>query len=196
MASSLIGSDILLLLLLSGPIAVGKSAVARELVENHAFKSIRSGAYLKELAAGQGANNSRAALQQLGDKMDEKTDYRWLVDDVAVTAVNSNPRQVRWLVDSVRKKRQVDHFRTQFGRSVLHVHLVASEAVLRERYTRRLSTGGGAGDDTSYENAIAHTNETSARALIDIADIVIDAAQTAPAKAAKTILIRSRQRGE
>jgi len=182
-----------LLLLLSGPIAVGKSAIARELVEVHSFQTIRSGAYLAELAARLGRQISRAALQQLGDTMDEQTDYRWLIDNVAVAAVEANPRHERWLLDSVRKRRQVDHFRARFPDSIFHVHLTAAEHVLRERYTRRLSAGAEYSGDTSYETAVAHPNELAAHSLIDIADVILDVSQPSPSELAATILMRSNE---
>ena len=176
------------LVLLSGPVAVGKSAVARELIAGHRFQSIRSGSYLAGLAVQQGHDRSRAALQKLGDELDKKTDYRWLIDEVTIAALQQNPSHVRWLLDSVRKKRQIEHFRTQFEDSVFHVHLTAPKSVLPERYTRRLSAGGEYSGNTSYDAAIAHPNETSARSLIDIADLVIDVSQTLSSEAAARVV--------
>jgi hypothetical protein len=189
-----IGSDMPLLLLLSGPVAVGKSSIAHELVERHGFQIIRSGAYLAEVAAREGRQGSREALQQLGDALDQQTDYRWLIDDVTAAALHANPSHVRWLLDSVRKKRQVEHFRIRFERSVFHVHLTAMEAILRDRYRRRLSAGAEYVGDTAYEAAIAHPNETCARGLITIADFVVDISQTPPPEAAAKILTRSIER--
>jgi cytidylate kinase len=76
------------LLLLSGPIAVGKTAVRDELVANHRFDYVRSGRYLTEMANKHSLTVGRTSLQDLGDQLDEATDFRWLLDDVIVPALN------------------------------------------------------------------------------------------------------------
>lgn len=162
------------LILLSGPLAVGKSSVAAGLIESGAFLRIGSGSYLLKLAAERGLRTDRAALQTLGDRLDSETDYRWLVDDVAVPTIAGRPLHSQWLVDAVRKHRQVEHFRARFGASIYHLHLVASDEVLRRRYEARAAAGGEYAAGTTYDLAIAHPNEVASRALLDIADQVID----------------------
>jgi cytidylate kinase len=176
------------IVLLSGPIAVGKSGVATVLTNQFGFVGIRSGPYLREIATRQGEGHSRAELQQLGDALDEKTDFAWLVDDVAAGMLNQSPEQERWLLDSVRKERQVIHFRDRFGTAVLHVHLTAAENVLRARYEARLATGGEYVGNTPYSAAIAHPNEISSRALIRIADYIVELDRTSSEEAALDIL--------
>jgi adenylate kinase family enzyme len=63
------------LILLSGPIAVGKSALAKELIADHRFKRISSGAYLTEAAKINNLDQSRRGLQELGDSLDLESDY-------------------------------------------------------------------------------------------------------------------------
>ena len=75
-----------LLLLLSGPVAVGKSGVANTLIKSHGFTSIKSSTYLRSKAASDGLNESRTVLQEAGDRLDSETDFKWLIDDVAVPA--------------------------------------------------------------------------------------------------------------
>ena len=60
----------------------------------------------------------RLILQDLGDSLDVATDYRWLIDDFARPAIELNPDQGRWIVDAVRKTRQIQHFREAFGDAV------------------------------------------------------------------------------
>src|SRR5437879_5325999 len=115
-----------ILLLFSGPIAVGKSEIAKVLIGKHQFRSLGSGSYLREYASSKGLAASRAALQRLGDSFDEQTDYRWIVDDIAIPNITANPEQAFWLMDSVRKTRQVQHFKDAFGATVLHAHFIAS----------------------------------------------------------------------
>lgn len=184
-------SDVKLLVLLSGPVAVGKSSVATELVRDYNFGRISTSPFLAAIAAEQGVEKNRTSLQEIGDALDDQSDYRWVVDDVAAVAIDSNPSIGSWLVDSVRKGRQVQHFRARYGVNVLHVHLNATEALLRERYQFRLSTIGDSINNTPYSIAIQHPNEVSARKLIESADVVIDVADLATAEIAAEILTQS-----
>jgi hypothetical protein len=101
------------LLLVSGPLAVGKSTIATELVDLYEFFRIRSGAYLSNLADRLKLDGSRFGLQCLGDKLDSETDYRWLITDVAEPTILAYPEVKYWLLDCVRKERQVTHFRNR-----------------------------------------------------------------------------------
>lgn len=183
-----------LLLLLSGPVAVGKSAVANELARASDFRGIKSGKYLADLARHRGKGTDRTSLQCLGDQLDQDTDYLWLVDDVATAAINAEPTVHKWLLDSVRKKRQVEQFRMRFSASVFHAHLTAPEIVLKQRYDSRLSAGGEYLGNVPYEIAVNHPNEVSARDLNCMADCVIDVASVRPEEAARVILDLANQR--
>lgn len=160
--------------LLSGPIAAGKSTIADLLIRQHGYVSIRSGAYLRGLAITLGLDASRRGLQDLGDRKDEETDYAWLIDDVAVPLIEARADTRTWLLDCVRKPRQIDHFRVRFPQQVVHVHVTAPEQELRRRYDERLAQGAEYLGATAYETAITHPNEQQARALVSLADIVID----------------------
>lgn len=176
------------IVLLSGPLAVGKSAIRNELVSRHGFSYLRSSEYLRAVARSNGIATDRLGLQTLGDDLDRRTDYRWLISDVAQQAINGAPTQALWVVDAVRKRRQVEHFREAFGRVVYHVHLTAPDTVLRARYYRRQSEQESHTESTSYEMAIDHENERAARALIEDAELVIDVVDRAAAEVVKVIL--------
>ncbi|UGV25054.1 hypothetical protein E0H22_04800 [Rhodopseudomonas boonkerdii] len=176
------------LLLISGPIAAGKSAIAANLIEQHGFLSIRSGGYLKELAESKGIGSSRADLQVLGDELDAATDYRWLIDDIAAKIFEKNQQQDFWLFDSVRKHRQVLHFKNAYKKETLHVHLTAPESILKQRYEKRSDTGGEYSGATPYGLARIHPNEIASRSLIEIADFIFDVSQTPPEKTATEII--------
>lgn len=161
-------------LLLSGAVAAGKSATAKVLVDEHAFRGIRSGTYLLKQAQAAGLDASRRGLQELGDSKDVETDFGWLIDEVACPLIDSEPLQRSWLLDCARKEQQVEHFRRRFPGQVVHVHLIAPEAELRRRYDARLAKGGEYLGGTSYDEAVSHPNEAAARALSTIADVVLD----------------------
>lgn len=172
-----------IILLLSGPVSVGKTTLRDLLLANYGFGAIRSSSYLREVAAKRGGGTGRLDLQELGDRLDVQTDYRWVVDDVAAPAIDVSPATSRWLFDAVRKLQQVEHFRDKFGPSIFHLHLDAPEEVLRARYERRLAEQNEplAG---AYDRAIAHDNERKSRALVHVADAVV---QTHPAEGSEVL---------
>jgi adenylosuccinate synthase len=129
-----------------------------------------------------------------GDRLDDETDFKWLIDNVAVPAITANKDNDWWLLDSVRKKRQVDHFRDRFGKWVFHVHLVARESIVEERYSRRLIAGHEMGN-VSYATTIAHANERSSRSLVDIADFIVDLGSASSEAAASSIVKKWNERG-
>ena len=94
--------------------AVGKTAVADALTQTFQLRKISSGGYLRLIAAERGLPDTRAGLQELGDLLDEYTDFAWLVEPVAATNIKSAPEQLDWFVDAVRKPAQVSHFRAKF----------------------------------------------------------------------------------
>lgn len=162
------------LILLSGPVAVGKTSVANSLTSHLGFERVRSGTFLQNKAKELGSQADRASLQALGDKLDDETDYRWIVDDVAAVAIRNNISQNSWLIDAVRKDKQVEHFRSTFGNVVLHIHLIADECSLKDRYEKRLASGGEYDGKIQYEEAILHPNEQASRSLKSCADLVVD----------------------
>ena len=176
------------LVLLSGPVAVGKTTLREQLVSLYGFDYVRSGRYLLNMARELRREGTRSELQNLGDDLDAKTDFRWLLDDVALPGFRSNPTIENWLVDAVRKSRQIEHFRDTFGEAVVHVHLTAPEIVLRTRYEARRATSDGTGDQTPYERAVAHPNEVASRSLIDSSDSVIDMSNVTPEEAAHRVM--------
>jgi adenylosuccinate synthase len=178
---------------LSGPIAVGKTAVADALTRLFGFRKISSSQHLRRLAAARGLPDTRETLQRLGDALDEGTNFSWLVDEVATSQVAADPSQREWFVDAVRKPEQVKHFRATFD-SLLHVHLTAPEEVIKGRFERRSRQGDNATDAGSYEKAIAHPNEQASRSLGAIADLTIDLGEDSSADAARHIANQDRGR--
>ena len=156
------------IVLLSGPFKAGKSTVAGELVHCFGYLKISSSDYLRSLNPGVeqlDIAQARLLLQESGDALDRQTDFRWVVDPVATSAVASAPDTCTWLFDAVRKRRQVEHFREKFGSAVMHIHLTAPDDILR---TRSGLT------ETAYSTAVAHSNEVNSRSIVDMADRVFD----------------------
>lgn len=176
------------LLLISGPIAVGKSAIANELIQGHGFHAIKSSPYLRAKLKAAGLQDSRTNLQDVGDRLDHETDFTWLIRDVASPLLTRNSDVDRWLLDAVRKVRQVEHFRATYGDSVHHVHLTASEDVLKERYETRRAASPDPLTIQAYEETIEHPNERASRSLQEIAQTIVDVEHTTPQQAVTQIL--------
>ena len=172
------------ILLLSGPVASGKSCVAELLKSKHAFKKVSTGEYLTKLAKERGKQGGRTLLQEMGDELDIETDYTWPVDLAMQQMAGAGGD---WLLDAVRKERQVFHFRQRFGLKLFHAHLFAPEHILAQRYKERLANRTKSDDDIPYEVAIQHSNERAARALINIADLKIDTNDLSSEDAAQRI---------
>ncbi len=194
MGSNSTGSDIKVLLLLSGPIAVGKSSIAHHLISEYGFKSIRTGSFLRAMAEARDMKADRTSLQNLGDLLDLETDFWWVVDRVALPEVAREQDQERWLMDSVRKRKQVLHFKARFGEAVRHVHLLASEDVLRQRYSDRIRSGQEYSGAVSYEDATMHPNEIETRSLCDVAEIVLDVSSLSASDVAKSVVEKLAER--
>ena len=147
----------------------GKTHIANALQQLHQFQPISSGAFLRSYGGGTQKRLSRTDLQNLGDALDVQTDFRWVVDDVARPAISAAYSIQNWLLDAVRKAKQIEHFKDVFGESVRHIHLTAPEKVLRARYLAR-----GDFKEQDYLNARAHPNEVAARSLYAYADATFD----------------------
>lgn len=171
------------LLLLSGASGAGKSAIAKELEYSFQFRRISSSGYLRSYGQSLSAVGEKHQLQELGDRLDDETDFTWIVDEVAAPTVDRAPEHSNWLLDAVRKPRQVLHFRRRFGPHIRHIHLTAPEAVLEQRYNERAKPG-----DTPYAEVIVHSNEITARSLGSVADHTFDTSALSPADIAQRIM--------
>lgn len=169
------------LILLSGAVASGKSSVAKLLQEEYRFSRVSTGSYLQTLAKQRGLAFDRVTMQDLGDTLDMETEFTWPVT-VAMVQMVERPSD-RWLLDAVRKRRQVHHFRARIAARILHIHLTAPERILRSRYEARLAAGEEYGDGSPYYEFVQSANEIESRSLIEIADLSIDTSVTSPDEA-------------
>jgi adenylosuccinate synthase len=154
-------------ILLSGPVASGKTTLAELLVrryEHHLFKT-------RELIGSlTGTEPAREQLQDAGERLDRKTKGVWVADALE-RVVAGLPEGVTVIVDSVRIKSQIEAIRNAYGPRVIHVHLNAPRSILARRYLNR---SGPVTELASY--AAVRKNETESRIeeLQESADVVID----------------------
>ncbi|HMJ85085.1 MAG TPA: adenylosuccinate synthetase [Vicinamibacterales bacterium] len=150
------------LVVLSGHIGAGKTTLADALVVGHDFKLIKT----RELLSEELKTSGRLNLQLGGEKLDRRTHGAWLAQALlSKLFALDDPSNV--VVDSVRIPEQVDQLRIAFGSRVIHVHLLASEALRRSRYAQR-------GDAEAFNRVMSNRTESRVDRLAETADIVID----------------------
>lgn len=176
------------LVLLSGAVGAGKTSIAGLLEKGRGFSRVSTSGHLKAIAAQRGMIVNRISMQDLGDQQDIETDFTWPV--TVALAQMAERLGTRWLLDAVRKRRQVHHFRERMAGSILHVHLRAPEEVLRVRYQARQAAGDEYGDPSPYDEFVQRPNEIESRSLVDIADLCFDTSITSSTDAVQEIIDR------
>ncbi len=161
-----------LILVLSGPIASGKSSLCQDLIDRFGFIQFKTNELLKRLASGK-IESEREALQKFGDNLDKKTKGSWVRDGL-MNSIESMPSDIEsmFVVDSVRIEEQIEAMRTAFGYAVVHFHLTAPLEVLTARFNQRKKKSFR--EASSYEQVQKNATEKNTGKLEKIADVVID----------------------
>lgn len=161
--------------LISGHICTGKSALTRRLGQQFGFHLMKTSTYLSNVAPEMGFERNRIGLQNLGDKLDIDTRGKWVLDllseQIAARAGTAN-----FVVDAVRIPQQVEHVRSKFGLRVVHVHLTAPIEELERRFEERKSQAERRERDALLTFAEANLNKTEkdVESLREEADLCID----------------------
>ncbi|WP_461512007.1 adenylosuccinate synthetase [Rhizobium mongolense] len=154
------------IIVLSGPIAVGKTAFSDELMRRYPCEKVSTRKYILKVKQ---VPNERKALQEAGAALDRETGGAW-VSEAASEAVLP-PDKKYLLIDSARIPGQVEFLRERFGReNVHHIHLTAPQDILKKRFDERLAH---LGETSSYEEARADQTEAEVERLELIADVVV-----------------------
>lgn len=159
------------LILVSGPIASGKSELARRLESNHGAHCFRTKDWILRRAPDTPEN--RVAMQKAGAKLDERDNGRWVLDSL-VKELHSGDGIERGpilVIDSVRIAGQVEALRAAYGSRVVHIHVTASADVLRRRYEERRRKRPG---EPHYDIVRKHPTEKQVGTLAESADAVIN----------------------
>ncbi|MCK8780776.1 adenylosuccinate synthetase [Rhizobium sp. NTR19] len=154
------------IVVLSGPIAVGKTAFSDELMRRYPCEKVSTRNYILRVKQ---VSDERKALQQAGAELDMETNGSWVADAVSVGMSDTSKSFL--LVDSARIAGQVRALRDRFGAdNVHHFHLTAPHDVLERRYRER----AGVGDQVAtYTEAKADVIEAEVDKLAAIADVVV-----------------------
>jgi adenylosuccinate synthase len=161
------------IIVLSGPVGVGKSTLATALVARFDVTHFRTQQFIR---ARKGATLERRALQKAGEALDKETRGAWLAQELT-QPVTELPAGARVLVDAARLTTQIEAIRKAFGPNVVHVHLTAPAAELAKRYASRK---GGLNELSTYEGVRADKTEAQVETLAKGADLVIDTSRSTP----------------
>lgn len=159
---------------LSGPVASGKSTLAQSLVDRFHFVRVRTHELIRTLKPE--VPLERKPLQDAGEALDRDTGGTWLSRGLEARLAQE-AEGVSVVVDSVRIKGQIDAVRDAYGPIVTHVHLTASVEDLAERYRTRRSD---LGEFPSYDAVRADPTEAQVESLHSFADVVIDTVRSSP----------------
>lgn len=159
-----------LILILTGPIASGKSELTAALEQRFGFYTLKTNELLKDLAAQQ-FEQTRGSLQAFGEALDTRTKGAWVRDGLT-NLIDTLPAESMVVVDSARIAGQIDFIRAAFGLRVLHAHLTAPPDVLERRFKRPRTKAFR--EAHSYDEAKRDPTEQQVETLAEVADIVID----------------------
>src|SRR5689334_13856392 len=113
------------ILAISGPIAVGKSSVIKELECRFRAHRVSTRSFIQSIL---GSKAERTSLQAAGEQLDQSTGGKWISDSLKKLERSFGSNAIV-IVDSVRIEKQVEHLRQAFGNRIVHVHLSASDEV-------------------------------------------------------------------
>jgi adenylosuccinate synthase len=144
--------------LISGHICTGKTDLANRLENEFGYHVVRTSELILAQAKKRQLKTDRLSLQELGDKLDEETGHKWLLDAVT-EAAKALPAEQPIVVDNVRTWDQLECFRQQHDFAVNHTHLyVLDPMILEKRFNDRVAKRGSKNSET-YTDADLIKNE-------------------------------------
>lgn len=167
------GDVVAVVVALSGPVASGKSTLARLLAERWDAEIVSTREEIQQISRERGHSLSdRRGLQEFGDSLDHETQGRWVAE--AAERQSLVGRRLL-IIDAVRIQDQVKALRESFGRALVHVHLETTDrAELARRYRVRREQGGPIAELDSYDDVTRNVTEARINELGDHADVVLD----------------------
>ena len=165
------------IVLLSGSISSGKTALSTRLKEQFGFHVLKTKEVIQSLARqklGKEVESERRAMQKFGEGLDKETKGQWVRDALArlIRDPGAAGPEALVVVDAVRILEQIRAIRQAYSFSVVHVHLKAPSEVLTDRYERRHVAGFQ--ELASFTEAEKNKTERRVKQLEDAADFVID----------------------
>jgi adenylosuccinate synthase len=164
------------IVLLSGPIASGKTSLAAGIETAFGATTFSTGDLLAA-RLGDSPGRLRAAQQDEGDALDVSTKGRWVGEELA-RAIQPLQDDALVVVDAVRTAEQIESVRQLFGPRAAHIHLIGPPTELARRY--RKSARARRDGAKSYAEATQNQTEQQVEQLRHVADAIIDTARATP----------------
>lgn len=159
------------IVLISGPICSGKSALVRKLQKQHGAEVVKTkDLILKKLPR---TKPERLPLQRAGQRLDKADKGAWVAEALQQTIDETTSGRTPgglFVVDSVRIRGQIDAIRKAYGTEVHHIHLTATEDELKTRYEKRKRQEDA---DVDYDTLKKNRTEKKIEELEPLADIVV-----------------------
>lgn len=171
--------------LVSGAICSGKSALVEQLREKHGAMVIKTkDLIIRKLPK---IKIERRSLQRAGEKLDKDDGGQWVAEalqrEIDANSQRPTPSGL-YVVDCVRIEGQVNAIRRAYGPEVFHIHVKADPKVLKQRYLDRSRA-----DDAvlEYEALTKNRTERNIESLAELADVVVDTGRCSAA----SVLVRA-----
>jgi len=164
------------IVLLSGPIGVGKSTLTESLQRIYQARIVKTRELLDlEARLRLVQLNTREEYQAFGDNLDREDGGRWVADALAEVLKKETSNLI--VVDAVRIQDQIRAVRERYGYAVFHLHLTANEADLKNRFENRITKFREA---STYEASQENLTEKGVWKLASIADAVVNTSLCEP----------------
>jgi adenylosuccinate synthase len=133
-----------IILALSGEICTGKTTLSNRLQEFYGFKPCKTkeGIRIQSRKILKRSDPDRKDLQSVGEKLDKKTNGRWVLDFFQEQYSSTFEQDDYFVIDSIRIIDQIKYLREAYSYIVFHVHLEADPNSLRDRYLSRYGLQG------------------------------------------------------
>jgi dephospho-CoA kinase len=141
------GSDVCLVVGVSGPIAAGKTLASRYLEENF-FSYARFSAVIDDMLREADLPMDRSHRQAMGEQVNRSPGQRWLCREL-LRRVSDDARLI--VIDGLRFPEDHAFFVEWFGPRFLHLHVTATRGTREARY---IQAGGAAKDFRAAESAL------------------------------------------
>jgi len=160
---------------ISGHICTGKSELGRRLQDQFGYHLIKTSDILRRIANERGMESTRRALQALGDELDVETKHEWVLTASLASATAINPTKPI-VIDNIRTREQLEHFRRRHDLAVIHAHLWAGREELERRFKKKNADAGA--EAASYTDADLIKHEGDILAFKSDADVRINTERT------------------
>ena len=159
------------IVLVSGPVCAGKSALVSQLQDKHGARVLKTKDLILQISPK--TKVERRTLQLAGQRLDNADGGEWVakaLQQLIDRATAGRTPEGLFVVDSVRISGQIEAARRAYGAEVHHIHLTATAEELRRRYERR-HRHEDAG--VEYDKLKRNRTEKGIELLAPLADIVV-----------------------